>query len=76
MWTGQGARRFPERHTNDSGSVKFPPSLLQQEGAQRSPVDVTLFLHLISAVEEAAVLLSDQHAVEQEAIFLLGSTVG
>ena len=73
MWTGQSARWLPGRHTAGSGVLHFVGELHQQKRAQTSPVDTPFFFHSIDVQEQASVLLSDDHAVEQQAVVLLGA---
>ena len=74
VWTGQSARRLPARHAAGSGALHFVGELHQQKRAQTSPVDTPFFFHSVDVQEQASVLLSDDHTVEQQAVFLLGTT--
>lgn len=72
MWTGEGEWRVPARRAYSSAPLYFIRKLQQQEGAQASPVNAFFFLLGIAVQEEATALLTENHSVEQEAIFLLG----
>lgn len=72
MWTGEGAWWLPARRTNSFAVLEFIGKLQQQKWAQASPVNAFFLLWGVAVQEEATALLTENHAVEQEAIFLLG----